>query len=225
MILVDRRIAEKSLPHRRWRFPVGGIVGNSRFEPWLAKAVWLVIPLQYYVLTRFPNGFSPDAVVAAAAFALFGVVSLFVLSCAIALIFHREGTAYEEQVRMWAIALIVGWAATLALLATSYAVASIIYALGGPELNGDIIDDFLCNRARITYCPGVYPAFDFRTMLDYFIYSSVAVGIIAMVVRRKHDNKEADAPALLEPSVFIVAAAITAVMTLYHGISTLPHSR
>ena len=45
------------MPDYLMRFPVHWVLEDRRIEEFVVKAVWLLIPLEYYVLTRLPNGF------------------------------------------------------------------------------------------------------------------------------------------------------------------------
>src|SRR5262245_1156459 len=91
-------------------FPVNWIVDNPRLEGSFARAVWLVIPLQYYVLTRFPNGFGLEAYTASAVVALASIVALLAVSCILAVAFGWSARKYDHSaewfsgaVRIWAI--------------------------------------------------------------------------------------------------------------------------
>src|SRR5688500_18879444 len=116
---------EQQTSTKYWlRFPVNRVINNPRLEGIAAKAIWLVIPLQYYVLTRFSGGFSVESYVPAAAMALTCVTVIIFVSWALALVHPRDGS-YRLRGRGLTIALLMIWSAALALLASSYAITSL----------------------------------------------------------------------------------------------------
>lgn len=223
-------IAQDSAEPRRgvpaWLgFPVDWIVDNPNLEGFFARAVWLVIPLQYYVLTRFPNGFGLDDYTPSAVMALASIVALLAASCVLAFVFgwserkHDQNTKerYTAQVRIWAITLIVTWAATLALLALSYAIG---LHLG---LDADVVGHMLCQKLD---CQHGYPTFEFPTIFSYATYSCLALAMIvgaAHLTPKRNSRPNESKSTLTGPNVLVVLVVVTALMTLLHGISTLPH--
>ena len=66
------------------RFPVRWAVESAAAERIFSRLLWLLVPLQYYVVTHIGRGFSPDDLIPAVLLSLISVVVIFVLSCAAA---------------------------------------------------------------------------------------------------------------------------------------------
>jgi hypothetical protein len=194
---------------RPTQFPVQWILKDSSR---VAKFVWLLIPLQYYVLTTFPGGFKTDAYVPSAVMTLFCFIAIFGSSCCLG-IFPLKGTReYAERVRLWAISLIVTWAVSLGLLAVLYFVGL------RNKLNTDVIGACLC---KYLDCQDGYPSFQLSTLLSYFIYSIIASLMIvgAAWTSRYFRHSTNWGPNIL-PWVVIVN---TLIMFCLYGASTWPH--
>src|ERR1700675_4146762 len=63
------------------RFPARWVVGSAKAEPIFARLLWLLVPLQYYVVTNIVHGLSGDDLVPAVALSLTSIVAIFLLSC------------------------------------------------------------------------------------------------------------------------------------------------
>jgi hypothetical protein len=212
------------------RFPSNWIVARRGTEGFFSKAIWFVLPIQYYVLNRFPGGLN-DAYVASAMVALMSIASLFAASCIFALVHYRRpekafdsalkepggfGRRYALGVRMWAIALIVTWAMVHVVLALSYLVG------GG---RGDVVHWYAC-VLQTGGCQKTHPDFSWLTVLEYAFYATVAVGILALArflhlkwTRAAHKSSEAP-----EPNLIVVILTVSGLMTLINGATTWPHS-
>src|ERR1700694_770756 len=105
--------------HNMPRFPVGWIVDHRSIERGIVRAVWFVIPLEYYLLTTFSNGFEVSDFGAAAAVSLIYLLMLFAISSLVALLYTRMKGDFDPLLRIWSITLIVTWSASLTLLAFS----------------------------------------------------------------------------------------------------------
>src|SRR5262249_41167075 len=119
MSIADEVSQAKTADQSFMRFPGNRLVDNARLEGAAAKAIWAVIPLEYYVLTRFEGGLAVDSFVPAAAMALISVLAMIVASALAAVVFPWGGR-YVARFRGWAVALLTIWAIGLALLALSY---------------------------------------------------------------------------------------------------------
>jgi hypothetical protein len=212
-----------------WRFPSTWIVSSPGNEALFSRAVWLIIPLQYYVLSKFPTGLKGEYV-AVALVAVVSIVSLFVASLLFALAYYRAapqnrsareveekfGSTYALGVRMWAIALIVSWMAVHVVLAVSY-------AIGGAE--GDLIDRLLCGDNRFSECNDLRPNFGVLTIVEYSAYTIVAIALLAAggVLHRRLTTVRSDPPVFAEPNLAYVVVTIVILLTLINGSTTLPH--
>src|SRR5712691_6172671 len=116
---------------RRWplNFPAYWVVENAWVEGFFAKLIWLIVPLQYYLLTHVARGLDPSNYSAAALLSLTSIILMFAAACAtagiVAVIFKSARDDYQKVVRMWVVSLLIGWAG-----------ANVLYALSlyyGPE--------------------------------------------------------------------------------------------
>jgi hypothetical protein len=207
-------------PMTFWRellpgFPVKWVTENPKIEGFFAKAVWLGVPLQYYVLTHFAGGIKQDAYVPTAMFSLISILMLILLSCVFALFSSLGNEIYSRRVRMWSIALIIGWSATLLLLALSY------YIGVSASLNGEIAEHFLCRKLD---CQGPFPSFQLPTIISYSIYSVLAVSLIGLIryfqitwSKTKPNGPLTRASETAEPNMIVVACTVTILMTLMNS--------
>ncbi len=197
-------------------FPVNRLIADPRLEGVAAKAIWLVIPLEYYVLTRLDGGISVDSYVPAAAMALICVVAIIVASSIIALVYPRR-ESYANRVRSLTVSLLAIWGSSLALLALSYFVTSILSPSHVPH---DIIEDFICRRWKCN----VYPDITWQTFTGYAAYSMAAALLSAAAIRSISPPKNslglAGHERIAEPNIVIAAIAVAVVMMLLHSAST-----
>jgi hypothetical protein len=196
-------------------FPVKWVTENPKVEGFFAKAVWLGVPFQYYVLTRFAGGIKQDAIIPAAMFSLASILFLIILSFVFALFSSLGNQTYSQRVRMWSIALIIGWSATLLLLALSYCIGA------GANLNGEIAEHFLCKKLD---CQGPFPSVGLPTITSYSIYSILAVGLIGLTrhfqvtwSNTRPGGPQAKVPETTEPNILVVACTVTILMTLMNS--------
>lgn len=198
-----------------WRFPSRWIVSRQSTESFFSKAIWLILPLQYWVFTQFPGGIA-DAYVAAAMLALISMGALFAIGCLFSLAYLGFRGRYAIGVRMWSIALIVTWAVSYAVLAVSYLV--------GDSKYGDVLHGAFC-RALPIDCNGPHPDFGWVTGAEYLIYTGTAVLVLvlaSMIHRRIAEAPVVKAP-IGDPYAVIVIATIAGLMVLVNGATTLPH--
>lgn len=227
--IASEQPAPSASPAQSWfRFPAGWVVTNPGTEGFFSKAIWFVLPFQYYVLTQFTGGFGSEAYVASAMVALISIAALFVVSCLFALPTYwrrhagdgvpRAPKDYGDAVRMWSIALIVTWATTHVVLAVSYFVGKA--TLG----KADIVHGVLCKFTES--CNSTHPNFGLQTIVEYFMYALIALALILAArwvyqkltwVRSLHSSTR-------EPHILLVAVLVAGLMTLINGATTLPHS-
>ncbi len=190
------------------RFPILWILDNSRIESGIVKAVWFVIPLEYYLVTTSSAGFPTSAFGAAAIFVLLYVILLFGISCLLATIGGKR--FYERRLRVWSISLIVTWGTTVILVAVSRFVSN----LRGPH--NDLVAEAVCRRMS---CVPEYPAPNGPTILIYFVYSALGLLILVTLSRWGRTlpaatSKDRD---WYQPDVFVVGFINAVTMTAMHA--------
>jgi hypothetical protein len=189
------------------RFPIAQICGkDNKIEETLAKAVWVVVPIQYYVLIQFSGGSRHFA--AAAVAALLCVLAVVVVGSLIAILTLRDRSAYEERARKWSVALVSIWSITLLLLAASYFLAST------DAQSRDLVYLLAC---KFLSCSD-YPAVGLDTLLIYWIYAAVGTGIICFIVKfaaRDSYGYGSSSDGFIM-STFVVSLIVAAVMMVVH---------
>jgi hypothetical protein len=211
-----------------WRFPSTWIVGSSTNEALFSKAVWLILPLQYYVVSKFPTGLQGEYI-AVALVSVVSIASLFGASLLFALFYYRAekpfphggkpnlggerrvgfSSRYALIVRMWAIALIVSWMAVHVVLAISYALGT----------KGDLLEDYVCQLFNFGACYGTRPDFSVLTIGEYFAYTIIAVALLAIagVLHRRIKGPRAEKLTFPEPNIVFVIVTVTALLTVINN--------
>jgi hypothetical protein len=204
-----------SFAERIPRFPVRWILEHPRIEYWTVKAVWFVIPLEYYLVTSFSGGFNKSDFGATSIFALLYLMVLFVASSLIAI--AGGSGEFDRRVRIWSIALIVTWGASLALVAFANFLSTLV------GLGNDFVGAIVCRSG----CTPDYPAFRPQTFLVYAIYSSAALAILCAAPRYIR-AKRASSPSLFpvdvrwrEPDVVTIGFLNAIIMTAMHAWANL----
>jgi hypothetical protein len=224
------------------RFPVNSVITQPGFDRFAVRSFWVLIPLQYYVLTTLPAGFSDDAYIACAAVAL-GVVLIFMASSgAVGAVYPKRpdgDNTYAERVRSLMIATLLVWSASLILLSCSYAVTSV------RSKPVDLIETILCGRHQFQMSCIDHPDVRLTSFVIYGVYASLAAGILMGLfwaltwwrIRKKLRSTqqvaspdsppatENSANALPGPHVLLVVTLVTGVMTLMHTAATMAWPR
>jgi hypothetical protein len=218
----------RGLAWREWlRFPANRIVDDARLHGIAAKAVWLVVPLEYYVLTRLSGGIATDSYVPTAVMALICVLAILAVSSALA-IFYPRGGAYRVRVRGLTIALLTTWGTGLALLALSYFASW--WWLGEPH---DLFEDVVCRRRCVHY-----PLVNWETFISYAGYATLAAGLVSTAIRffpvatqRANSGERAAVSVtpprterIAEPNLVLIVVIVAVVMMLLHRLSTVDQS-
>jgi hypothetical protein len=199
------------------RFPVGWIVEHPGIERGFVRAVWFVIPLEYYLLTTFSNGFEASDFGAASAVSLIYVVILFILSSCLAASWTRRRGDFDQLLRIWSITLIVTWSASLALLAlftfTSAVLRRLIPSLG---IDFDVVTHLVCNV--VSSCLRTPPALTWQTFVIYLVYTSVALALIMYASRRFIPERHVSGAlgGHREPNLIAVCIINAAIMTVFN---------
>jgi hypothetical protein len=189
------------------RFPVLWVVDSPRVESGIVKAIWFVIPLEYYLVTSSSAGFPRNAFGAAAIFVLLYIILLFGISSLLATIGRRE--FYERRLRIWSISLIVTWGATVALVALAHFLSSL-----REGRHNDLVADIICQPS----CVPEYPAPYGRTILIYAIYSAIALLILEVLSRRRPASQASSSNNnWYQPDVIAVVAINALTMTAMHA--------
>jgi hypothetical protein len=194
-------------------FPVGWIVGNSSIEAPVVKAVWLVVPLEYYLVTGFSAGFKLNEFGPAAVFSLLYVSVLFAASCLVALL--GPTNSYSARVRIWSIALIVVWSTSIVLVAFSTFVGK---SFG---LDFDVIAHVVCHDVW-SCADKEYPAARRQTFLIYAIYSLAAFLLLLFLSERFKARKCRESEGSVEnvcggPNAVAVVLLNALIMTAMHS--------
>lgn len=207
-----------------WRFPSMWIVASPASEDLFSKIVWLILPLQYYVLSKFPTGLRGEYV-AVALVTVVSIASLFGVGLLFALPYYRTsvrgaqslrdvedrfGSRYALAVRIWAIALIVSWMSVYVVLAVSY-------AIGGED--GDLLGQLVCSLRPMDECNGAGPKLRPLYFFEYFAYSLIAVLLVMSIaaIHRKLKGAEDEPSPLAEPNPVYVVATIAILLTLINS--------
>ena len=207
------------------RFPGNQLIDDPALQGAATKLIWLVIPLEYYVLTRFDGGISEDSYIPAAAMALACVVAIILVGAIVALIYRRGGP-YAARFRGWIVALLTIWSGSLTLLSLSY-VTTDLY----DGVHRDIVGTIICNRSNCID----YPTVSWQTFLAYLCYSLVAAVMADLLIRMGHsylgriiakvfgDVGRVGAPRdrIVDPNIIMSSIVVAAVMMELHRASTV----
>lgn len=210
------------------RFPARWAVESAGAEGIFARLLWLLVPLQYYVLTNLPHGLSGDDVIPAVALSLMSVVVIFVLSYAVAWLVSvvrpqdPKRDIFSGRVRMWVVALMIGTAAGYLLLALSLAAANAL----GFWLGFNIYFDPVTGGLRwllklLQLSPDILkelvPVLQALSNLVYAFAALLVITLAHRVLRRG----AARPPTLQEPGMISVGLIVAVVMSAANYIATL----
>ena len=210
------------------RFPVRWAVESAAAERNFARLLWLLLPLQYYVVTNVGQGLSADDLIPAVSLTLISVLVIFFLSCVAASLASvvrpldpEQGDTLTGRVRMWVVALMMGTAAGYFLLAVSLLDMQIAVNRGA-TIYGDPVTDRLMWLLRA--CGLSQQAIDTLGLpllvianLTYAFTALVAIMLVHRALRRGPAS-----PAVpREPSAIWVGLIVAVVMTLANSIAVL----
>lgn len=210
------------------RFPSRWAVGSVWAEGFLARLLWLLVPLQYLVLTNLPRALSGDDVIPAVALSLMSVAVIFVLSYGIALLVSvtRQQSPQHEilsaRVRMWVVALMIGTAAAYLLLALSLVAGKTIAYWRGFNI---YYDPVTVGLRWLTKPLQLIPE-TLATLLPWFqalsnlVYAYLAL-LMIMLAHRLLRRGKPRLPNLQEPDMISVGLIVAAVMSATHYVATL----
>jgi hypothetical protein len=210
------------------RFPARWALESASAERNFARLLWLLVPLQYYVVTNLGHGLSADDLIPAVSITLISVVVIFFLSC-IAAWFASwwsppdpgKGDTLTGRVRMWVVALMICTAASYFLLALSLAVTHVAVSFGA-TIYYDVVTDRLMWLKRI--CGLCQKSIDSHYLglpvLASLIYAFGALLMIALLYRAFRRGP-ASPPVPPEPGAISVGLIVAALMTFANSIATL----
>lgn len=218
-------------------FPTRLIVDNPRIASWTAKAIWLLIPLQYYVLTAIQLGFRGEAFTPTASVLLIAILAIFIVSYAVATLGFVKDTLSDKEAgraaraRVWSTALLMTWGASLALYAAALGFTWLLESASAGAID-------LRERDFVNYLLR-YPWLKFTTeplfttekdplglLVVSLIYSAAAVAIVVLLFRALRRAKKLNPPQVAgekdeprhvpapDPNIFVVALVNTVLMTL-----------
>lgn len=215
MSLYDQA-AQGSVPRpAKLPFPGNELINNGRLQSAVAKAIWLVIPLEYYVLTRLDGGIDLGSFIPAATMSLVCVVAIIAIGT-IAAIVRPRTTQYVASVRGWTVALLTIWSVALSLLALSYFATSCVIGV-----HEDIVGTLVCSHWGCTQ----YPNISWQTFLAYFCYAVFAAFATARLIRiipqAAEPGVQTSQDRISEPNLIVAAVLVAAIMMVLHRASTL----
>jgi hypothetical protein len=199
------------MPRELLRFPYRQIIQSWTLEEVFVRFVWLAIPLEYFVLTRFSGGLTNRDGVAVALIALLALLAVLAVSLALAVIPRPGRSSYGDRVRIWSVSLVVSWAAALLMLAIGYAIS---LAVGWQSY--DALAQQLDGRARLDDYPSMS---DGVTFIIYFVYALLGAVVIATVAWKFGRAPCRRLPP--GPNVFVVVALSASIMTVMHAVTRL----
>jgi hypothetical protein len=207
------------------QFPGNQLIDDPALQGAATKLIWIVIPLEYYVLTRFDGGISADSYIPAAVMALACVVAIIVASAIVSLV-RRRGSSYAARFRGWTVALLTIWCGSLTLLSLSY-VGTNLY----DGVHRDIVGTVICSLSNCID----YPTISWQTFLAYSFYSLVAAVLVDLSIRWAHlhlgriiakffgdaENVEVPKDRIVDPNIITSSIVVATVMTVLHRASTV----
>jgi hypothetical protein len=215
---------------RNWplSFPAYWVVENPRIEDFFAKLIWLIVPLQYVVLTDIPRGLNSGAYTVAALLSLGSIVLLLIagsITAGAAIVIYRRARGNFQQVaRMWVVSLLISWAGANILYAVSLKCV-VLWDWNG-ELVGEFLRWLMVDRLKILQRnqAEVVPGLNWPTFLSYliFAYLSVALCYLVRLVHLRFSRKPPQSPPLPEPDLIWPGVVVAAVMMLINVVATQP---
>jgi uncharacterized membrane protein (DUF4010 family) len=208
------------------RFPARWVVGSAKAERIFARLLWLLVPLQYYVVTNIVHGLSGDDLIPAVALSLTSIVAIFILSCAAAWFTSpplegEQSDSLTGRVRMWVVALMIGTAGGYLLLAISLIIIRVA-AHYDVIIYIDLVTDVLM---RLLHAFGL----DYQTLgalavllqaVSNFVYAVTILLVITLVHRARHRGP-ADPAAPREPGVIWAGLIVATLVTVANCIATM----
>jgi hypothetical protein len=211
------------------RFPAYWAVESAVAERTFARLLWLIVPLQYYVMTHVARGLSSDDLIPAVALSLLSVVVIFILSCIaawLASIMRPPDPGRDDtltgRVRMWVVALMIGSAGGYLLLALSLA-CTYVGVKFGYDLYGDLVTDGLMRLLKAfgyTY-QEIGALAPWLGAASNLIYSLVAVLLVTGIAHRALRSRNESPAAVQEPWAISVWLIVAVLMTAASYITTL----
>ncbi len=227
--IARKRAAWAAVSRHGWcNFPVRQIAGSPRVVGAVARTIWVVIPLQYYILTTINQGFAAGGYLATAAVAITSVVAIVIVAGLASLLWFWRGRL-ADRIHSVAIALLAVWGGAVALVALSYFVT-------GTEASHepyDVIFRLVADRWPPT---GENRDISVQTFSAYSLYCLAAATGISLLIRGvsglagRREQKDARATdagegdrrtiaALPEPNVVIIALISGALMMVLYRVS------
>ena len=160
----------------KWsRLPVTLLVADLGLRRWVPKLIWLVIPLEYYVITRFAGGLSTESYLSAVIFSAICVLSFLVAGFVVALAWPSKAKL-QSRSRGAVAALLIVWSTALLLMALSCWLT--LMSTGQPT---DVLADVVYNAWPSGRSPHKPSLQNFVAQLGY---AAVAAVIDAVVIRK-----------------------------------------
>jgi hypothetical protein len=188
------------------RFPASWAVESASSERFSARLIWLLVPIQYYVLTHIAGGVAVGDLLSVVVLTMTSFIVLFFLSFLLASFVAWRNPHQDRRTltRMWMIALLMG-------TTCAYAVFALSLWIGLHRgLTADVVGDFLFWQSA----DGVrIPGPNCQTIASYLIYSSIAMLLVLLIRLMSWRIASRHRSVLVEPPFFVVAIFVAAVMS------------
>lgn len=211
------------------RFPASWAVESAAAERIFARLLWLLVPLQYYVVTHVARGLSADDLIPAVVLSLMSVVVIFLLSCVAAWLASSlrpldpaHGDTLTGRVRMWVVALMICTAAGYLLLALSLAATHALQYYYDVPIYIDLVTSglrWLIGTVGLGRDTVEALTFQLQT-LSNFVYAFAAL-LVIMLVHRVWRRSPASPAAGQEPGAFSVALIVAILMIVANYVATM----
>ncbi|KWV58283.1 hypothetical protein AS156_36445 [Bradyrhizobium macuxiense] len=201
-------------------FPVNLLVADYGLRRWVPKLIWLVIPLEYYVITRFSGGVSTESYLSAVIFSVICVLSFLLAGFVLAGIMPVRADLQSRR-RGAVAALLIVWGTSLLLIALSYWLTHLFY--GYPK---DILADLIFDVWPSGHSPHK-PSF--QNFISHLGYAALAAIIDSLVIRGISKlrlsggsaSETAEEPPAIEwiyePNLAFIAVVVALLMMLLHA--------
>lgn len=206
--------------HILWpRFPVAILVADKRLQFWVPKLIWLVIPMEYYVITSFSGGFDTESYLSVVIFSVVCVFAFLITGFVAAVLLPFEGTLHARS-RGMVTSLLCVWGTVLLLQFASY-----FLTFSTQHEARDLLASLLHDRWPVPNPHGIDRESVLPNFLAYFGYALLAAIIDLILIRMiarpdpslVRSGREAEW--ICEPSLITVSALVALLMLLLHSLT------
>lgn len=198
------------------RLPVNLLVADFRLRRWVPKLIWLVIPVEYYVITRFSGGVSTESYLSAVIFSVICVLSFLMAGFVVALLWPFKANL-QSRSRGAVAALLIVWSTALLLMALSYWLTD--QCSGQPK---DVLADLVYSVWPSGRSPHKPSFQNFTAHLGYAAFAAIIdTTIIRKIwaVRATSEAEPARSEWIYEPNLFLIVFVVALLMMLLHALT------